>query len=105
MTDSIWSPLPVPVEMRSRGSWSRAVAWFFGGAATTVLVSALAITAAQAYGSLGLLLFAGGFCGGVWVSTLLPVRHGIAYVTGGIATFVAATSFVIYELFSQPWSF
>jgi hypothetical protein len=104
MTESIWSPPPDPA-MRAQGSRSGAVAWFFGGAATTVLVSALAIAGAESFGSLGLLLLAGGFLGGVCVATQLPVRHGIAYVSGGVATFATGLAIVVHQLFSQPWSF
>ena len=105
MTDSVWSAPPATTPERARGSWAGALGWFFGGAMSTVLVGAMSVAAAESSHSLGLLLFAGGFFGGVWVATRLPMRHGIAYISGGVALFVAALTFTLIQLFSQPWQF
>ena len=105
MTDSVWSAPPATTPERARGSWLGALGWFFGGAMSTVLVGAMSVAAAESSHSLGLLLFAGGFFGGVWVATRLPTRHGIAYICGGVALFVAAVTFTVIQLFSQPWHF
>lgn len=105
MTDSVWSAPPASTPERARGSWAGALWWFFGGAVSTLLVGAVSVAAAESSHSLGLLLFAGGFFGGVWLATRLPMRHGIAYLSGGVALFVTAVTIAVIQLFSQPWHF